>query len=98
MKKNIINCCFFLISSISLAQSTYHIQTSDIDNFWTAYDSLEYAKTKFDSVKIIQDYYIDPATPEFKEFIRIRNFTSEEYVKNINQYPKFWKTIRVKTE
>lgn len=52
MKKVIINCCIFLISNISLAQNTYQIETSDIDNFWTAYDSLEYAKTKLERTEL----------------------------------------------
>lgn len=90
--------CFVVISTIGFTQNEYQIETSDIDNFWKAYDSLKNASSKSDSIKFIQELYIDKATPEFKEFIRIRNFTSEEYIMKIKLYPNFWKTIRTNTE
>ena len=86
------------LTSVCTAQSTYQIITSDIDNFWDAYDSLSYAETKEDSLRIIQTNYIDKASDEFKEFIRVRDFTSKEYVRKISAYPNFWKTIRTNTE
>ncbi len=85
-------------SVLCTAQSTYRIITSDIDNFWSAYDSLIYAQTKEDSLSIIQVNYIDKATEEFKEFIKARNFTAKEYVRKIGAYSNFWRTIRANTE
>jgi hypothetical protein len=91
---------YFIVlnSSFCLSQKEYSIETSDIDNFWGAYDALVKANSKSDSIKIIQDYYIDKASEEFKEFIRIRKLTPEEYVEKIGQFPNFWKSIRLKTE
>jgi len=46
----------------------------------------------------MQIYYIDQATDFFKEFIKLRNFTAEEYVVLIGKYPKFWDSVRKETE
>jgi hypothetical protein len=96
VKSKLLTYLLFL-PIISFSQNNYKIETTDIDNFWKAYDYLENAETKADSIKIIQEFYIDKATEEFKEFIRVRNFTSEEYVLKLSLYPKFWKSIRSKT-
>lgn len=98
MRKTVLKYIIILFSTICYSQSEYQIVTSDIDNFWKAYDLLESAKTRTDSINIIQEHYIDNASDEFKEFIRIRNLTSKEYISKIGLYPKFWKTIRIKTE
>ena len=83
---------------LSIAQQKYEVTTFDIDNFWKAYDLLKKAKTKADSIKIIQEEYINQSTAYFKAFIKVRNFTAEEYVQKIGTSPKFWKSIRPLTE
>ena len=69
----------------------YQIYTSDIDNFWIAYDALENSK---DSIQTIQNLYINKASPEFKKFIKIGNFKAKAYVNWIKDIPSFWKTVR----
>lgn len=75
----------------------YKIITSDIDHFWTAFDSL--ASTK-DSAKTIQQLYLDQASDGLIEFQKVRPtmFTAEEFVKAIRNYPKFWQSVRHCTE
>jgi hypothetical protein len=87
-----------LIPLLSVSQERFEIVTADITNFWKAYDLLKTAKTRSDSINIIQENYIDFSTEFFKEFIKARNFTAEEYVEKISKYPKFWKSIRPLTE
>lgn len=87
---------FFSMTCFS--QEKQIIETVDIDNFWKAYDKLKFATDKNDSINIIQKEYIDKASVYFKEFIRVRNFTAEEYSTLIAEYPKFWKSIRPETE
>lgn len=79
-------------------QATYEFETSDITNFWAAYDMLETAKTKADSVKVIQENYLDMASEHFKEFITSRSLKAEGYVRAIAAYPKFWTSVRPLTE
>lgn len=89
--------CLLMVSSFCCGQQ-YYISTTDIDNFWSAYDKLNTSRSKEDSVAIIQTEYMDRATNHFKEFIRIRKFTAAEYVKIIGRYPKFWSSVRPLTE
>lgn len=86
-----------LLQSVACAQQ-HTITTEDITHFWEAYDALTSAKSKEDSISIIQQRYIDRATEHFKTFIRIRKFTAEEYVTLLSKYPKFWKSVRPLTE
>lgn len=99
MKKQTLLTIFSLfIFGLSFSQEKQTIETKDIDNFWIAFDKLKSATTQNDSIEIIQTNYIDQSTEYFKEFIRLRNFTAEEYVKLIGKYPKFWNSIRKETE
>jgi len=96
--KSLFLTYILLFSMLSFAQTKYKIDTSDIDNFWIAYDHLKDAKTKIDSVNIMQTFYIDKASEGFKRFIKLRNFTAKEYILKIGRYPKFWNTVRHRTE
>ena len=79
-------------------QENQVISTADITHFWEAYDQLAAAKSHEDSLLIMQEQYIDRATEGFKEFLRVRDFTAEEYVKKIGRYPSFWASVRASTE
>lgn len=83
--------CNFLPRS---SQPTRSIEFADITNFWNAFDALKLAKTKSDSVEIIQREYIDVSTKSFKKFVEKRNFTAHEYISIIQAYSKFWASIR----
>jgi hypothetical protein len=98
MKQSILTIFFITIFYSAFPQRNQIVETKDIDHFWIAFDKLESAKTKNDSIEIIKSYYIDQSTKYFKEFIKLRNFKAEEYVNLINKYPKFWKSIRKDTK
>jgi predicted Zn-dependent protease DUF2268 len=93
-----LTICVFLCVISGLLNTDYKIETSDIDNFWMAFDQLESAGSNEDSIDIIQKLYIDRASSEFKKFIRARDFTAEEYILKIGLYPRFWQSIRPLTE
>ena len=98
MKQALLTIFSFFIFGLSFSQEKQIIETTDIDNFWIAFDKLKSATTQNDSIEIIQTNYIDQSTEYFKEFIKLRNFTAEEYVKLIGKYPRFWNSIRKETE
>jgi hypothetical protein len=98
MKKLPLILLLILFSGFANSQNKQIIETSDIENFWKAFDKLKYASNKNDSINIIQTEYIDISSKYFKEFIKARNFTAEEYVILIHKYPKFWSSIRKETE
>ena len=87
-----------LIQAPIWCQENTKIVTSDIDNFWKAYDLLSEAETRADSIQVMQTHYIEKASDGFKEFLRVRNFTAEEYVQKLGLYPKFWASVRPLTE
>lgn len=89
---------FCLLPAVDIAGRDPVIETADITHFWTAFDELVQAHSRADSIRIIQHGYFDNATPYFREFVKARNFTPEEYVALINSYPAFWKSIRPLTE
>ncbi len=95
--------CWFFILLLSLclqarSQEPYVIETSDITRFWQAFDQLANAGSKEDSIQIIRDHYINQASKHFREFLKVRKFTAEEYVEKIGLYPLFWKSVRPLTE
>ena len=73
------------------------VQTADIDHFWEAWDKLKTCKTYNDSVQSFEKLYIDRATDGFNDFIKVRQFTAEEYVKIAQECPKFYNSIRKNT-
>ena len=73
------------------------IFTSDIQNFWTAYDSALLVKDTVQQKRIFQTFYLDRATPGLMDFIKARDLTAGRYVRSILKHPKFWASIRPHT-
>jgi hypothetical protein len=71
--------------------------TADIDNFWTAYDSIQTTKDSLKQIDFIQKLYIDKGTKGLKTFMAVRNYTATLWVQLIRLYPKFWNSIRPNT-
>jgi hypothetical protein len=67
------------------------ISTTDIPNFWKAYDALASSQ---DSVKTFQELYIDPGSIGLKEFLKKRSISTRDYLTNIKKYPAFWQNVR----
>lgn len=101
MKRQLILILFYIIcaiSKISAQGNPYQIITSDIDNFWLAFDHLALAQSRQDSINIFQREYIDKASPGLIEFFKVRPSASEAYIKAIGSFPKFWHSVRSRTE
>lgn len=89
----------FPFSAVAQKQDfTVYIETSDIRNFWTAYDKGQTISNPEDKISAFQKMYVDKASPGLNDFIRSRNFTSEQWVESFKSKPKFWNSIRSKTE
>lgn len=74
-----------------------HIETSDIKRFWTAFDAVKNSNN-INKVQIFEKIYIKNASNGLQDFIKLRDFTSEKWIKSFAEYPKFWNSIRPKTE
>lgn len=91
---------FVLIATFYLnakAQETQKIFTSDIDNFWMAYDSIQKVKDFNQQLSIINDLYIHKGTKGLKAFMEVRNYNDTLWVKLIQLFPKFWNSVRPNT-
>lgn len=98
MKKLIITIMFAIIYiSYSPQASSQNVIASDIDNFWKAYDRIMDEKDYEKQIKLINDLYINKGTEGLKAIMLARRYTDKEYVDAINNYPKFWQSIRQNT-
>lgn len=68
--------------------------TSDIDNFWNAYDAIHQTTDSIERIKIIHDRYINRASAGLKGMILARDYKDFEFVNAILNYPKYWNSIR----
>ena len=73
------------------------IFTTDIDNIWIAYDSIQNTSENVKQLKFIQELYLDKASEGLKEFIILREHNAKRHLENILKYPKFWNSVRTYT-
>ncbi len=77
------------------AQNSDKIFTSDIDNFWIAYDSIQ--KVNNNKSEIIETLFLNKKTEGLNAFMQIKKFDKDDYLTVIEKYPQFWNTIRPNT-
>lgn len=89
---------YFLTSSIVVkGQNEPSVFTSDIGNFWIAFDSIQTIKENSKQNELMQSLYIDKGTYGLRMFMDLRKFDANRLVESINKYPKFWRSIRDNT-
>ncbi|MCF6131690.1 DUF2268 domain-containing putative Zn-dependent protease [Flavobacterium wongokense] len=95
MKKVICFALLLSLTSLSFAQGSKQVFVStDIDNFWNAYDKIIAAKDSVSQYAFLRDLYLDKATPGLKGMIEVRHYSEIEFMDRITQHPKFWNSIR----
>ena len=67
--------------------------TSDIGNFWRAYDSSE-GKTTEEKIEIFETEYLDKGSIGLTDFVEARIESAEELVKAVEAMPKYYASIR----
>ena len=97
--KKLISLLFllFTLALTSPAQDAQKVFTSDIDNFWIAYDSVQTTSDSLKQIHFIATLYIDKGTKGLRSFMVLRNYSAELWVSLIKKYPKFWNSIRPNT-
>jgi hypothetical protein len=93
----VISFSLVTLSLSSKAQKEQNVFTSDIDNFWIAYDSIQTTKDSLKQISFIQNLYIDKGTKGLIAFMEARDYTAKLWVELIRKYPKFWNSIRPNT-
>ena len=101
-----IAICILFLSTVLLAQSgsklnrdpeTVKFVTSDIENFWRAYDLAAKETEKTKRIAIFQNEYLDKGSAGLKDFLRLRIKSAENLVNTIDRMPKFYASIRPQT-
>lgn len=73
------------------------IISSDVANFWLAYDSIRVTPDSARQVAQLTRLYLAKATPGLRAFQAVKDYTAAEWVSAIRRYPKFWNSIRPNT-
>lgn len=94
LKKIILVLLLFINIKNSKAQAVF---TSDIQNFWIAFDSLSATSDTLKQLDYIQRLYIDKGTRGLHAFMEVRNFDAKGLLEAVKSYPKFWNSVRPAT-
>ena len=86
-----------ILTSCQTQKQSSNIVTSDIKNFWEAYDKITSTQDSILQNKYLDSLYLKKGTDGLKAIRQARNYTSQEYISAINNYPKFWTSIRENT-
>ncbi|MCB0559228.1 MAG: Ig-like domain-containing protein [Lewinellaceae bacterium] len=97
MKKYNIALLTLLITSCQHQESPMNVITSDIGHFWAAFDQITETKDTVAQAALLKTFYLDKGTPGLKAIIQARNYTDQEFLHAINNYPQFWQSIRENT-
>ena len=95
--KKIILALMVVVPLTLISQENKKIFTSDIDNFWKAYDRIQTTKEYAEKINIINELYIDKGTKGLKAFMKARNYTDTLWVTLIEKLPKYWNSVRPNT-
>jgi hypothetical protein len=76
----------FLSITSAFSQGSNVIYTSDIDNFWTAYDSIKSTDVEAEKLAFIKNLYINKATKGLKAFMKARQYTDTLWVELIKEF------------
>lgn len=87
----------FFSSCIAQKEKSQNIITSDIGNFWIAYDKITSTKDSVQQYKYLDKLFLAKGTLGLQAIIENRGYTPKEYLDAINNHPKFWTSVRANT-
>jgi Predicted Zn-dependent protease (DUF2268) len=87
----------FALSNLKAQGTAQKIITSDIDNFWTAFDKISQTLDTIEQANYLKTLFFEKGTIGLKNIMEKRRYTPKEYLDNIHKYPLFWKSIREST-
>lgn len=94
----------FLFAALVFGVQASHAQvkhevviTTDVTNFWNAYDKITTTKDSAQQLNYINQLFINKGTPGLKAMMQVRDYTPAQYVQAINRYPLYWNSIRANT-
>ncbi len=98
MKKILMYALFgVMVSCSSTENKPDNVITSDIDNFWTAYDLIVKETDTLKQIQLIDSLCIQKGSVGLKKIMEVRGYSAAEYIQMINNYPNFLSSIRPNT-
>ncbi len=108
MKRFVTTALCFLICALTVVAQTAEPQvnrdpekakfvTSDIDNFWRAYDLAVKETDQAKRIAIYQTEYLDKGSAGLKDFVRLRIKSAKSLVETIDKLPRFYASVRPST-
>ncbi|HEX8426276.1 hypothetical protein [Hymenobacter sp.] len=79
-------------------QKPQRVFTTDLDHFWTAYDSIRTTKDSLKQVRFFNRIYLSKGSPGLKAFQEVKGNSVGLWVSSIRRYPRFWNSIRPRTQ
>ena len=73
-----------VINSFGQANKQQFVST-DIDNFWHAYDKISSTKDSVAQYNYLKELYIGKGSIGLKSLVEVRGYTNKEYIDAINQ-------------
>jgi len=92
----ILTFAVFLASCQTQKQNS-NIVTSDIKNFWEAYDKITSTQDSTLQYQYLESLYLKKGTNGLVAIRQARNYTPQDFIYAINNYPNFWTSIRENT-
>ncbi|RZJ69686.1 MAG: hypothetical protein EOO47_23875, partial [Flavobacterium sp.] len=89
--------CLAVLVSYSMQTKAQNVVSTDVDNFWIAYDKITQTKDSVSQHKLLEDLYFSKATEGLNAIRKARNYAANDYLNAINNYPNFWNSIRKNT-
>ncbi len=87
----LFTCC------VNQSPKQHNIVTTDIENFWVAYDKIVSTEDSALQYKLLDSLYYKKGTAGLHAMIQAKNYTPQDYISAINNYPKFWNAVRENT-
>ncbi|MDH3457326.1 MAG: DUF2268 domain-containing putative Zn-dependent protease [Gemmatimonadota bacterium] len=86
-----------MAQSANTDPTAVRVITSDVANFWRAWDALAQAQSWQDSLRALTEHYFDRASPGLKEFIRIRLERPENLLRTVTLGGAYFAAVRGRT-
>jgi hypothetical protein len=98
MRKAFLVIIISSLTTFSFAQKfNQTFVSTDIENFWIAYDKIVLTKDSIKQYSLLKEIYLNNGTEGLKSIMEVRNYTDKDFIDAINKYPKFWNSIRLNT-
>lgn len=97
MNKLLVSSFVLLVIACQAPKQSSYIVTSDISNFWEAYDAISVTQDSTVQLRLLDSLYFQKGTDGLDGIRQARNYTDQDYINAINNYPKFWSSVRNNT-